>query len=358
MKKGKSLNELADELTRQRESKQDFIGDTSLMEMDSSSRLSLDQQGSFEMNHVAHRQLGSHLGIDARYYDRMLHSAPELLRENVNHWLHDEPSPQMVRTMDGVARAFLSNSYRCLDNYDLAEVVLPALMKSGAVVQSCDITDTKLYIKATLPDIREEIKRPGVEWGVGHNPIHVLQPGVVISNSEVGMGALSVYPAIHTIHCSNLAVFRDAGSRRHHTGRKHEVDGIVAELISDRTKLLEDAAIFSKMEDVVNGALGGNVFTKLCDSVRASLECDITGDPVKSIEMVAKKSQLTKDESSGVLKHLISGGDISKYGLSNAITRFAQHDEITYDRASELEQLGATIIQLPQSQWRDIARAA
>ncbi|MBL0089244.1 MAG: hypothetical protein IPP44_22195 [Ideonella sp.] len=35
----------------------------------------------------------------------------------------------MVRTLDGQARAFLSDRYRRLDNYDLCEHVLPMLQR-------------------------------------------------------------------------------------------------------------------------------------------------------------------------------------------------------------------------------------
>jgi hypothetical protein len=66
---------------------------------------------------------------------------------------------------------------------------------------------------------------------------------------------------------------------------------------------------------------------------------------------------LTQDEQSSVLRHLIEGGDLSQYGLINAVTRTAE-DAKSYDRATELEMAGATVLDLKPTEWRDLALAA
>jgi hypothetical protein len=43
--------------------------------------------------------------------------------------------------------------------------------------------------------------------------------------------------------------------------------------------------------------------------------------------------------------------------LQWAVTRLAQDAE-NYDRASDLERLGGRIIELPRSEWRQLAEAA
>ena len=57
----------------------------------------------------------------------MRSDAPALLAHNVNHWFKTQPAERMVRTLDGKARAFLSNRYRRLDNFDLLHAVMPVL---------------------------------------------------------------------------------------------------------------------------------------------------------------------------------------------------------------------------------------
>lgn len=46
--------------------------------------------------------------------------------------------------------------------------------------------------------------------------------------------------------------------------------------------------------------------------------------------------------------HLVQGGDLSKWGLSNAVTRTAE-DAADYDRCTELERIGWNVVDLPAS---------
>ena len=72
--------------------------------------------------------------------------------------------------------------------------------------------------------------------------------------------------------------------------------------------------------------------------------------------MTAKHFGLNQNESGSVLTHLIQGGDLSAYGLLNAMTRTAQDLE-SYDRATELEGTASQILTLPSSTWKEIALA-
>ena len=55
-----------------------------------------------------------------------------------------------------------------------------------------------------------------------------------------------------------------------------------------------------------------------------------------------------------MLKHLIQGGDLSAWGLGNAVTRAAQ-DVASYDRATEMESIGGKVIELSPAEWRTMA---
>ena len=88
--------------------------------------------------------------------------------------------------------------------------------------------------------------------------------------------------------------------------------------------------------------------------MREGTEKKIEGDPVKTVEEVQKKYQYTDEERGGILRHLIEGGDLSAYGLSQAITREAQDAE-SYDRASQLEYDGFKVLELPKTEWAVIA---
>jgi hypothetical protein len=56
------------------------------------------------------------------------------------------------------------------------------------------------------------------------------------------------------------------------------------------------------------------------------------------------------------LRHLIVAGDLSAYGIVNAITHFSQDVE-DYDRATEFEALGGKLIELPNSEWKEMMEA-
>ncbi len=351
MKQGRTLVDLAAEIERQREAKADFVADTRKLKMvvnGHGPRLEIEGHGDYGVTEHAHRQIGERIGIPAKYYDRMLTEAPGLLERNVNHWFETDPERRMVRTLDGDARAFLSERFRPMDNHDLAEAVLPALANAGASVESCEITPTRMYVKGVVDGTREVIPAPE-----GHRqttPV-VISPGIVISNSEVGMGALAIQPAIHFLSCTNMAVWAQHALRKYHVGKVLS-DGSdeVWRFLSDRTKELSDAALWASVRDLAVDALRGNVFDAIVEDIYESRTQRIEGSVTATVEKLGERKGLVEQERAGVLRHLIEGGDLSKFGLSNAVTRYSQ-DVAGYERASFFEQLGGEVITLPRTEW-------
>ena len=78
-----------------------------------------------------HDQIGSRAGIPAKYYDRMLTEAPDLLATNVNAWHRINPARRMVRTLGGDARSFLSDRYNRIENEEIAKVLKHGADKYG-----------------------------------------------------------------------------------------------------------------------------------------------------------------------------------------------------------------------------------
>lgn len=348
MKTGKSLSDLAAEIERQAKTKVDYMAPTKSIRMTEDARLFLPTKGTFNVNGLAHEQIATRLAIPRPYYDRMRTTSPSLLAENVNHWFEKEPEKRLVRTLDGNVRAFLSDRYRPLDNYDLAEAVLPVFQSLRLSVRSCDLTERRLYLKAIFPDITAKVPVVG----------DIVAAGVMISNSEVGFGSISILPLIETLRCTNGMVANDAALRRHHVGRGHKGgdDDRVSEFFSDKTRKLDDAAFFSKVQDVIRGTATVEVFDRLVARLGDATRDRIEGDVQKSVEVVGERFEMNEKEKGGVLRHLIDGGDLSRYGLLNAVTRMSQDVE-DYDRASEFEKVGGKILELPKSEWKTIATA-
>lgn len=354
-KQGKSLSDWAAEIDRQAQAKRDFVADgAQLKALPDEGGVKLEIKGiaeggdAFAMRQTGHDQLAQRLAIPKPYYERLRANDPELLAANVNRWL-PEAGGMMVRTLDHGARAFLSPRYRRLDAIDLAQAILPVVAESRGelVVQSAEITDTRLYLKVSNPALRADVK-PGVG--------DIVEAGIVAGDSEIGMGSAYVDPWVLRLVCLNGMKVPVAGLRKHHVGRRIEVDS-AAELYADETLQADDRAFWLKFRDVFRASLVDVArFERIVEGYRVAVGVKVE-DPVKTVELTAKQYKLVETEQAGILRHLIEGGDLSQWGLANAITRAAQDVE-SYDRSTELEELGGQVICLPKSSFKTLALAA
>lgn len=82
-----------------------------------------------------------------------------------------------------------------------------------------------------------------------------------------------------------------------------------------------------------------------------------TADIPGIVKVASREFRITDDESTGILQHLIEGNDLTLYGLSNAVTRHSQDVE-SYDRATELESIGYSILTMQPALWNRINQMA
>jgi hypothetical protein len=182
-----------------------------------------------------------------------------------------------------------------------------------------------------------------------------VSPAIVISDSEVGQGALSVEAGIYTKMCTNLAIAASRCMKKYHLGARIGED--LTGFLTDHTRKLTDAALWVQVRDVVAGAFERATFEALVGEIQQTTARRITGDPVQVVEVTAKRFDLRDQERGGVLNALIEAGDLSQYGLSNAITRYSQQDDVAYARATELERLGGEILDLSPRDWQALTAA-
>jgi len=357
MKEGRKLGEVLNEVQRFSKLKEDFVVDTSVLKFNygvfgenGEGVYTLQMpDNNFGITHIAHGQIAGALGIPVKYYNRMKEEAPELLENNVNHWFLNNPTRRMVRTLENNARALLSDKYRRLDNEDLVEMLLPTLDQvPGIEVKSCEVTPSRLYIKAVTDSLVGDIsnaKKQDIVYG-----------GVVISNSEVGMGSLRIEPLIFRLVCHNGMIVPDHGVRKYHIGRVFEGDDLVAKL-SDEAIEADDRAFWLKARDVLKSVLEEDVFEKIVQQMKSADEEKMVSEPEDAVERLAKKKGFTEDEQKSVLRNLLGHERPTKLGVSNSITRTAQEVK-SYDRATELEYTGADVLLMPKKEWKEIAGVA
>lgn len=365
MMTGQSLNQLATELERQLKSKRDFKAPTIQMEVvphtesvedvveqrpNISLSFKMNGSGEFHMTSHFHDQLGAWAGIPSKYYDRMQQEAPQLLSKNLNWWLtsvRDEKTgkypTRLIRTLDGQARAFLSNRYRTIDNWDVADTSLPVLSKHGCNVVSSNVDYNKLYIKAMTEKLTIKVKKGDI-----------VQGGVVISNSEVGQGSVRVEPFLYRLVCLNGMIIPEGGLRKFHIGRISEELEASAEVFKDETRKADDKAFMMKLRDILEAAFDKERFTVIGNQMMEAEERKMTAPPDQVIEEVVNRWHLKEEDQSGILKHLVEGGSITQWGVANAITRLA-NDQVIYEKATTLERIGGEIAMMNSKEWKELA---
>lgn len=347
MLKGLTLTQLAQKIEANKELKRDFIAPTEAIHMkvqeDKTPVLFVPRAGDFPILPLAHNQIGARTGIPSKYYDRMLSEAPELLTRNVNTWFRQNPEKRMIRTLGGDIRAFLSNRYNRIENEEIAEVALPVLYQIPDVkIVSAEVTDRRLYIQAVAPRLQGEVKKGDV-----------VQAGVVISNSEVGAGAVSVARMNYRLICLNGMIMPDK-FRAYHVGRQIED---TSALWQDDTRKADDRAVLLKVRDMVHAAVNEKEFALTLEKMRGLTDGKITGNPDEVIEVLCQKVGVSETEKGGILRSLIEGGDLSAWGMLNAVTAQA-HVARDYDRAVELEAAGGQLLDLDKKEWKRILEAA
>lgn len=356
MKSGLTIQELAAEILRQKDSKEDYIVTANRLRMEPSGSdvvlriLGDDSEDRIEPLDIgpnAHRQIGTHLSIPAKYYTKMQEEDPELLSVNVNSWLERSDAQRMLRVLDGRARAFLSNRYLRMDHLQIAEAVLPIIQEiKDARFESCQITEDRMYIKVVNPRLQQEV-RPG----------DIVQSGLIISNSEVGLGSVNIQPLVYRLVCSNGMVINDAATRRNHIGRANSADENFL-LYSAETLAADDHAFLLKVQDTVRAVVEETNFNKVVDMMREASGIQMnTANVPEVVRLASRDFGITDEERPGVLQHLIEGKDLTLYGLSNAVTRFSQDVE-SYDRATDLEGIGYNILSMSPQRWSSINQMA
>ena len=330
--------------------------------------------GVYRPTGVCDEGISSKLNIPTAYLKRMRHQRTDLYDANVNGWLHgtDDAYAELsgaephgpdhrkflvrcFRSDDGtgIARAFLSDSYRTIDNIDVLTSTLQGIEDAGVnvVIDRCDLSDSRMYVRVVSPEVtvmaerllkgyrnpfgedfekwRTLADREGLGYGDGEEPI--VWAGLVVSNSEVGAGAYSITPQVVVKVCKNgLTIKRDM-MREVHLGGKLEA-GVVDWSEDTQRKSVE--LVRAKTRDAVRTFLDVQYLARTVVDLEDRAE-----EPVATIEEVkvlTKPLLFTPGQTDGILNRFIQGGQMSRGGVANAITAHAQ-EVPDADVAAEME---------------------
>ena len=263
---------------------------------------------------------------------------PRLLDQNLNTLFRRSNEKRLIRTLGPNCRAVLSPNYRILDNYAFLGTVLPMLAQlPDAKLNEAFLTETHLHISLVFQSAQGYVK-PG-------DPVRY---GVMLANSEVGMGSLAAWAFIHRLVCSNGLVVTEADGpsvRRVHLGKR----------IEDISKLPSDREVWLEYGDVVRNTADDRRLPGILHRLQIAAQSPVMDAPEDAVEKLSKRFQLTKEECERVLRQYVAGQDLSTWGLVNAVTEAAKEAE-TIQRRVELQAIGGKM--LPESRMPMLTAAA
>jgi hypothetical protein len=380
MKRGMSLESLLTTVIEQRDSKRDFVANTkeamsmvAADDMPNKVALVLLKEGASELERFSitencHRQIAGRLQIPLKHYFRMLEDYRDLIINEVNAIFKKEPQTRLLRTLDGKARAFLSDRYRTIDNDEVIEQALPPIVQGDVPSQllSSNVSENSMHIKVlftgdNLAQDLGDLPRPQNHIGGQHNGStrDIVRPGAVISNSETGHGRLRIDGFFYRDYCLNGCVYGTSeifSFKRNHIGSRLEANGDF-EVFSDETKRKQNELIIAEVTDAMKALTSEENVQKMGDALRATKEGPVVNDTFAAVDQLAKEVDIRDGEKEDIISNLLTDGDFSRWGVLNAVTKVANTDAVDYERACELENIGSQLIDMQMHQWNRIATA-
>ena len=367
-----SLEKLLQQVSDNRARKQDFTAPTGELQMETkvseegqnTPQVILEGKGGeptrvLRANDVALQQIASKSDIDIRTVRRLRDDYPKELDSVVSAIWAKEPKGVMLRTFaddgdrTGILRAFTSSSYKVFDNEHVLENTLPQLLKSEANWQVVNgtVTDQRMYLRLRSLN---QVEEPAVGDAMAN--------GLLISNSEVGMGSVNIQQLIYTLACLNGMQTANK-SRSTHVTSSRNTDSW--DILTNEAKQADNHALSLKLRDVVGNFADRESFDRVIEQIRLAHDEKVTATLTDSVDALCGVLKLPKGDNPKILQGLMSTlqqsghnqGAASRATFVNAVTAVGNQDRTLEDNRDEWSRRGGKVLNLPASQWRSIAEA-
>lgn len=291
----------------------------------------------FRMHRNAVNQLGTKMGIPAKYIDGLAVGADwqkalcaQILNEHSGYTYR---SRVLVRAVGDEVRGVLSDSYRRLNSPELVEMFVKSGYGQGAVLADGLMTDTKIYIEMLMP-------QPLV-FDTPKNGTAVMAYGARLSSSDYGDGALELRTFTMQGVCLNGMV-RESVMRTVHLGAKLP-DNIQ---LSERTYRHDTQLQGSLIKDLNKAIFDPKKIKSEMELIQDASWMDV--DLEKEIKLLPKIG-LSKDEADRVGRVLIGGkeengvqGEPTLWKLVNGVTAVGRDSKA--DRAREIQEIAGGLM--------------
>jgi len=315
-----------------------------------------------DINSVAFQQLAAHCDIETRTARRLQDHYPAEFDTLINAHFQKEPKRKMLRTFldtdetNGTARALLSDRFKCFDNDDMFQTILPPLMENPAQFQvaQANLSESRLYMRFKSLN----------QTGAGANVSDIMANGVGFSNSETGMGSVSVYAIMWTLACLNGMQTENKTRSSHITSAR---DGDDWGLLSGEARDADNRALNLKLRDLVGAYSSREMFDETLEKMKAAAADVIEGEysVADTVNNLGTVMRLTKKETSNVLDGLMktigqagyeNDRPLSRATLINAMTAAGNVSDI--DATDDWQRRGGQLLNMSARDFNRVRLAA
>src|SRR5215467_12726939 len=262
----------------------------------------------YSLSEVATSQMCQKLELPVKYYRRL----PDQMKATVANFDIGRLSGNsyFLRGKGDWIRAFLSAEYVAYNNSEIAQTAESLLGNGALTMKSFVLEETHMFLKI----ISDEI------WDVESG----LKAGIMIGNSEVGMGSVSVESFVFRKPCTNdLIVSREKSFRHAHIHlTAYELTRRMAEAVSE----------------------GFRIASSVLDAFLKTREVKVV-DPLEVIRKIAEERQFSQKITDEVVSSYMVEPESNWFGVINSFTNAAQ--KLGPIQRIEMERFAGTLLEAP-----------
>lgn len=281
------------------------------------------------LRETAFRQLCTRVGAPSHYVRKL---PAHLQKGCLNHGLRRDSRSATLRVAGGTVRAIVSSRYAPLDDPELFELLDDTLVRTGYrgdVRVRGFAAGKRTVLRITLPS-EGEVVRPG----------DVVEYGIDVVNSELGVGAIQVTPVTYRLVCTNgMRSWSNADRIRvTHRGDVQRVREMFCDAIPlALAQARGDIGLFRKAAERVVPA----VLEEVSGLTRFGLTAQELG--AVTTQLVNQEGLASGGDPQGDVRGILEGRSGTVFDIANAITAVARSRPVS--RRLELESTGHRYLQ-------------
>ena len=259
----------------------------------------------YNLRSIAQQSICYRLGIPIHY----LRKCPQHIQQNnLNFWIKREKNEKLFFRFDSnEVRAIFTPRYIPTDNKEVLARLMEHGYKPDTRVQ-CSLDDE--FMLVSVPDDRETFRINGDR----------MTPGISVSNSEVGLAALSISTFTLRLVCTNGMISKTAVSASY----RHV-----------------SAKLLSNLPGVLNELKEG--FGQQREQFKISLESKVE-NPEATIESFNRQFELRNEEKEAVEWALAQEYGFTMFSVVNTYTKASQYELLSAESRFRLQKVGGMVL--------------